>query len=1252
VSIETSTKNITVDLADFGRYQNTVTVMQGDNGTRFARVTVLNDGHPFDLTGVFPVLRGTKSDGTTVFNECTVVDNKVMVELTQNILTVAGMGRYEIALYSNTPTPGSDSNQVISAFPFTIHVVKSSFDAVNMESSNEWTVLEEAMQNIPLMSELDDYIETVNGYEDRISTLEGEVDGHTIRSDVPANAVFTDTTYSPATTSTDGLMSSSDKAKMNAIESGAEVNQNAFSSIIVGEDTVTAGSKTASLTFTGEGVSVGTNNEIVFDGGGSGVEEDLIKLDSVETYDSSSQNYTSMIEIYRTNPDEDYYANKLKDIMYDVALDCSIETCKTILDKWTEQYNLNHYSYMVFGGDENPCIGFATATEGTEGESGQLFDGYCYAEFNYDDETSEWVLVDTWHTGESTTFEYGYYNFGTYDGFFDAPEGVDYRPVADSYVSNLVVEVSQDSEESPTAETFVPIYKYANFYLNQGYYVGSDQTNIESMYLPFDSLGSFSKKCPNDIYDGDEYSSYYKYYYYLITTPGNPSGHIFEIWSNFPLIYATNTMTNGSFVFYDHYNSELKYNAAEDLYKSDFAIYENGNYITSLSSPLSNYFYSGSSLSNIIFDSSCHYDSSEQAYTTSYETEIIDFLDNQWNLKNNYEYGYSYGMIYDYRNGIAYEKYLVIPQWCGFDMSYCSSAFESCITHPDTTPSIGDFVVYKYKNPMKICTDDVVNPAKQKIYKQIGNLITYYDTLHGYYVDFDSTKNIIVKHTDIPEGCIGVSNFSIGMSNFDDSFNIKIHVEYSKNSLVYQKDIVDEEVTDTDIYDALGYHPVPEEGFYDNLTDFLGTKKNGINAHIYYSDNYNYDIIPYQYYTVEGQGLYLSVYSKQYLLNMQMKLFPVMYNDDSSNSYIYGIPRVDNIGLRFYNGRYNSAYVAVLSPYETRAMVKKCKYNNKYYKYTYVLRNAYNVNVQYEIFSNYVLVALENQYLYSGDIYYLTPGGNPSSDQLTKLMAIPESDNDYYVQYTVYNGSNITSSSRLTGDISSGLSGWPTNNNRYYYGTNMLWFSESSINKAKAYASYFCDHSNAATGRPTVSPEYTDTDVFLNGTININSKEYYSIDFMEEYDNSIIDLTSTYMLPETSQAKTRYWYQYQLSNDPDSEYYQENAQPVVGKAIAYTRTYEVPYNINGSDPNYPIDIYNSSWSQKDFYVNYSNHGIYLWTYMNMNSNPNRLRSRYMKNLITFDCSIGRYATLNETTDIRSDIYELKDMIISSLNGSY
>lgn len=47
------------------------------------------------------------------------------------------------------------------------------------------------------------------------------VNGHTVNSDVPAGAKFTDTTYGLATTSSSGLMSSSDKSKLNGIASGA-----------------------------------------------------------------------------------------------------------------------------------------------------------------------------------------------------------------------------------------------------------------------------------------------------------------------------------------------------------------------------------------------------------------------------------------------------------------------------------------------------------------------------------------------------------------------------------------------------------------------------------------------------------------------------------------------------------------------------------------------------------------------------------------------------------------------------------------------------------------------------------------------------------------------------------------------------------------------------------------------------------------------------------------------------------------------
>lgn len=58
------------------------------------------------------------------------------------------------------------------------------------------------------------------------------------------------TTYSTATTAANGLMSSADKTKLNGIASGAQVNQNAFTTIKVGTTDLVADSKTDTLTIT------------------------------------------------------------------------------------------------------------------------------------------------------------------------------------------------------------------------------------------------------------------------------------------------------------------------------------------------------------------------------------------------------------------------------------------------------------------------------------------------------------------------------------------------------------------------------------------------------------------------------------------------------------------------------------------------------------------------------------------------------------------------------------------------------------------------------------------------------------------------------------------------------------------------------------------------------------------------------------------------------------------------------------------
>lgn len=69
-----------------------------------------------------------------------------------------------------------------------------------------------------------------------------------------------DTTYGLATSTDNGLMSADDFKKLLSIATGAEVNQNAFSNIIVGDTTVSANSKTDSFTITGTNISVGANS--------------------------------------------------------------------------------------------------------------------------------------------------------------------------------------------------------------------------------------------------------------------------------------------------------------------------------------------------------------------------------------------------------------------------------------------------------------------------------------------------------------------------------------------------------------------------------------------------------------------------------------------------------------------------------------------------------------------------------------------------------------------------------------------------------------------------------------------------------------------------------------------------------------------------------------------------------------------------------------------------------------------------------
>lgn len=80
-------------------------------------------------------------------------------------------------------------------------------------------------------------------------SVNGKVITYTRGDDTTGTITTQDTTYVPATQSDNGLISSTDKKKLDGIASGAEVNQNAFSNVTIGNTTIEADSKTDTLTF-------------------------------------------------------------------------------------------------------------------------------------------------------------------------------------------------------------------------------------------------------------------------------------------------------------------------------------------------------------------------------------------------------------------------------------------------------------------------------------------------------------------------------------------------------------------------------------------------------------------------------------------------------------------------------------------------------------------------------------------------------------------------------------------------------------------------------------------------------------------------------------------------------------------------------------------------------------------------------------------------------------------------------------------
>lgn len=125
---------------DFNKvFQDDIPSVQGDTG-RSIEFQIMDGSVAKDITGETIKIFGLKPDGFRVFNNATITDapnGKCVVDLTAQMLCVTGIVQCTLVRYKN--------NQKLSSRKFNIEVAESVADDIEIESTNEYLALTEAL---------------------------------------------------------------------------------------------------------------------------------------------------------------------------------------------------------------------------------------------------------------------------------------------------------------------------------------------------------------------------------------------------------------------------------------------------------------------------------------------------------------------------------------------------------------------------------------------------------------------------------------------------------------------------------------------------------------------------------------------------------------------------------------------------------------------------------------------------------------------------------------------------------------------------------------------------------------------------------------------------------------------------------------------------------------------------------------------------------------------------------------------------
>lgn len=140
--IEKLITDLSLDLYGETKYYQ-VSAKQYDKASRQIHITLLNNGVIYQIPSeAVLIINVKKPDGKFVYNQCTKSGNKIVVEMTNQMLAAAGTAIADV----NVKT--SDGSQLLSSASFSIEIEPSMRNENAIISSNEMTLIDEKLKEI------------------------------------------------------------------------------------------------------------------------------------------------------------------------------------------------------------------------------------------------------------------------------------------------------------------------------------------------------------------------------------------------------------------------------------------------------------------------------------------------------------------------------------------------------------------------------------------------------------------------------------------------------------------------------------------------------------------------------------------------------------------------------------------------------------------------------------------------------------------------------------------------------------------------------------------------------------------------------------------------------------------------------------------------------------------------------------------------------------------------------------------------